>query len=105
MIVRAVRRGQLLRDLSTDGEAAGLLLELAMKLGGLGLARFGKGRAVGIVSVDTEPWAGQRVLYREKLGDAHPGTRLEALKEQVESGALPLPQPLDWRFRRKPPKA
>lgn len=102
--VRAVRRGQLLRNLNDgSGQAAGLLIEVAVKLGAFGLSQLRDGWTVGIVSVDEEPWAGQRVLYREKLSEADPSSRLEELMCGVETGTLPIPQPLNWRFRRKPP--
>lgn len=104
--VRAVHRGELLRDfVDGSGQLAGLLLEVALKVGALGFSQVRKGWTVGVVSVDEEPWAGQRVLHREKLAEADPSSRLEELKLRVESGDLPIPQPRNWRFRRKPPKA
>jgi hypothetical protein len=99
-----VHRGELLRNLSDgSGQLAGLLIEVAVKVGAMMLSKLRNGWTVGVVSVDVEPWAGQRVLYREKLNEADPHPRLQELKRQVESGTLPIPQPINWRFRRKLP--
>jgi hypothetical protein len=78
-------------------------MEVAVKVGALMLSKLRSGWTVGVVSVDAEPWAGQRVLHREKLNEADPQPRLQELKRHVESGTLPIPQPIDWRFRRKVP--
>lgn len=104
--VRAVRRGEPLRDLRDgSGALAGLLLEVALKLGALGVSRVRNGWTVGVLSVDEEPWAGQRILYREKLAEADPSSRLEELKVLVEHGELPVPPPRNWRLRREPEQA
>jgi hypothetical protein len=102
--IRAVPRGQLLRDLSDgSGQLPGLMLELAAKFGALLVSRLNDGWTVGVVSLDEEPWAGQRVLYRETLNEPDPQARLLDLKRQVEDGKLAVPQPRDWRLRRKRP--
>jgi hypothetical protein len=61
-----------------------------------------RGWTVGVVSVDTEPWAGQRVLYREQWEHGDPRERIAELARQVEIGDLPIPQPRGVLFRRKP---
>jgi hypothetical protein len=103
--VRAVRRGRLLRDLSGGSRAGieGLVIEMALKLGSLVLSRPRTGWTIGVVSVDEEPWAGQRVLYREKIKQDDPAPRLQDLRDRIESGDVSIPQPLNWRFHRKPP--
>ncbi|MDT4934970.1 MAG: hypothetical protein QOK11_2862 [Pseudonocardiales bacterium] len=102
--MRAVPRGNLLRNLHDgSGQFAGLLVEVAVKFGAFFVSKLRNGWTLGVVSADDEPWAGQRVLYRETFVGTDPRVRLTELRRQVEEGKLAIPQPLDWRFRRKPP--
>lgn len=97
----AVRRGLPLRDLTNgSGQLIGLLMEIGLQVGATLFSQLRHGWTVGVVSVDCEPWAGQRVLYREQYDDSNPRDRVAALKQSVESGDLPIPQPRNVLFRR-----
>lgn len=102
--VKAVQRGRPLRFLSS-GIGPNSWTDVAL-LAGLNAAAtvmpmILSGWTVGVVSDDTEPWAGQRVLHRERCrGDVR--RRLAELKVAVDSGSLEIPQPRRWNFRRKP---
>jgi hypothetical protein len=103
--VVAVRRGMPLRFYADgSGTLLGTAMELALNIGSIVLSRALSGWTLGIVSVDREPWVGERVLHREHLpASDDPRSRLAELQSRVQDGTLPIPQPLDWRFRRKPP--
>ena len=102
MIV-AIPRGHLLRDWADgSGQIAALVIEIAINVGFRALSHFRRGWTVGAVSVDEEPWAGQRVLYREKFDGRDPHGRVSELASAVNSGALAVPQPRTVLIKRRP---
>jgi hypothetical protein len=103
VVVLAVRRGLTLRNLSDgSGQLGGLLMEIGLKVGSFLFSRLRQGWTVGVVSVDIEPWLGQRVLYRERWNSGDPRDRIVELQRSVESGVLPIPQPRGASFKTKP---
>jgi hypothetical protein len=101
--VLAVRRGFPLRDLiDGSGQLAGALLELGVRLGAWLLSLFRPGWTVGVVSVDAEPWGGQRVLFREVCKDGDPRPRLVELKRAIETGELSIPRRKNALLHRRP---
>ena len=101
--ILAVRRGLMLRRLADGlGHPVGLVMVAVLNGGIWLLSRFRSGWTVGVLSVDEEPWAGRRVLHRERCDDHDPAGRVADLKYRVETGDLPIPQPRNALLQRRP---